>query len=203
MAEIDWKLLRGRILMLCVCLAIGGALVYGGIHDAEKSDREYRKAHGRFQGARNRYLTLDDQQRLIEQYYPQYRALVDGGVIGVELRLSWVETLKRLARGLKMPAMRYEISTQEEFQPTFDVPQGSFKVFTTDMVLNTGLLHEADLPTVLTALSEAASGLFTVSGCTMKRRPKSFVGVPDPRKPNVDAQCRLRWYAVKKPEQSS
>jgi hypothetical protein len=203
MAEIDWKMLRGRTIMLVVCLSIGAGLVYGGLQQAELAEREYRRAHGHFQGARRRYLTLDDQQRLIEQFYPQYQALEKGGIIGAEMRLSWVETLKRLARGLKMPVMRYEISSQEEFRPTFDVPQGTFKVFTTDMRLNIGLLHEADLPAVITALSEAASGLFTVSGCSIKRRPIAFSGMPNPRKPNVDAACRLRWYVVKKPEPSA
>lgn len=201
--SIDWKELRGSGTVLAVALAIGGALVYWGIDFSSAAELEYKKGQSRFQAARRRYSTLDEQQRLIEQYYPQYQALEQAGVVGAEQRLNWIETLGNLARGLKIPVMRYEISSQEEFQPGFAVSQGAFKVFATEMRLTTGLLHEGDLPAIITALNEAASGLFTVSGCSMSRSTTTVIKKNDPRVPTVNAQCQLRWYIVKTPEAPS
>lgn len=203
LAKADWKVLRGSIVMMSVSVIISGGLIYGGQQLASDADQQYRRDYARYQSARARYLTLDDQQRMIEQYYPRYKALEDAGIIGTERRLSWIETLRNMARGLKVPQMRYEISTQEEFEPTFTLPQGTFKVFATDMRLSAGLLHEGDLPAMLAALDEAADGMFSVAGCALEVRADAFPPQPNPRNPNVNAECRLQWFVVRKPEPPS
>lgn len=198
--DIDWSMLRGALVLLVIALAIGGGLVYGGHHIASEAELVQRRGQGSFQAARARYLTLDEERRLIETFAPRYAALEDEGLIGEERRLSWVETLRAVARGMKMPALRYEISSQDTFEPDFPVPQGSYSVFATDMRLRMGLLHEADLPAVLTALAQGARGLFSVRDCSMVRRDGAFGGAPDPREPNLDVDCRLQWFVVRRPE---
>ncbi|MEM7406786.1 MAG: hypothetical protein AAF458_15925 [Pseudomonadota bacterium] len=199
-ANLDFRELRGATIMLVVALAIGGGLLYWGLQYAQTTETEFRKGQSRFKSAKRRYSTLDDQQREIEQYLPQYQALEEAGIIGDESRLNWIETLRGLAVNMKLPVMRYEISSQDELEPDFEFPSGNFKVFATEMRLTAGLLHEADLPMMVNALTEAANGLFTVSGCSIARRSRAFAGKPDPRKPNLDVECVLRWYVVRKPE---
>ena len=80
------------------------------------------------------------------------------------------------------------------------LPRGTFKVYATDMRLSVGLLHEGDLPAMLAALDEAAAGMFSVAGCAMTTRNDAFPLKPDPRSPNINAECRLQWYVVRKPE---
>jgi hypothetical protein len=203
LASADWKVLRGAIVMTVVSVIISGGLLYGGRELADKADLQYRRDYGSYQGARARYLTLDDQQRTIEEFYPRYQGLEEAGMIGDERRLSWIETLRNMARGLKVSQMRYEISSQEEFEPAFELPRGTFKVYTTDMNLSAGLLHEADLPAMLAALDEAAEGMFSVAGCSMQVRANAFPVKPEPRNPNVIAECRLQWFIVRKPEPRS
>ena len=102
-----------------------------------------------------------------------------------------------------MPALRYEISSQEKVTPEYPIPPGSFGVYGTQMRLRMGLLHGADLPAVFLALSEAAKGLFTVSGCSITRPYAESMRDINPSEPNLTVDCRLTWLVTKKPERPS
>ncbi len=198
--SIDWRVLRGSIIVLVVALGISAALLYGGLDVAEEARLIHRGEQNRFQAARARYLTLDDEARIIKEFAPRFAELVDAGLIGEEHRLSWVETLRTVARGLKMPALRYEISSQERITPEYQIPPGIFGVYGTQMRLRMGLLHGADLPAVFLALSEAAKGMFTVAGCSIKRPYVELDPDINPREPNLTVDCRLTWLVTRKPE---
>lgn len=200
LADVDWSVLRGTIVVLVVSLTISGSLVYGGYSVASDAELQHLRAKGRFQAARARYLTLDDEKRVIEEFGPRFSELESAGLIGDERRLSWVETLRTVAQGMKMPALQYEIATQEPMTPEFTVPAGTFSVYGTEMRLSMGLLHAGDLPAVFAALGESARGLFTVTGCSLKRQTDELGVQVDPRKPNLKADCRLQWMVTRKPE---
>jgi len=201
--SIDWRLLRNSALVLVIALGISGALVYGGLDAAEHARLIHKGEKNRFQAARARYLTLDDEARIIQEFAPRFAEFVDAGLIGEERRLSWVETLRTVARGLKVPALRYEISSQEKVTPEYPIPPGSFGVYGTQMRLRMGLLHGADLPAVFLALSEAAKGLFTVSGCSITRPYAESMRDINPSEPNLTVDCRLTWLVTKRPERPS
>ncbi|MBT6277324.1 MAG: hypothetical protein HOI95_24730 [Chromatiales bacterium] len=203
LADVDWGLLRGATIVSFVSLAISGSLIFGGAKLASDAALEYSRDQQRYSSARQRYLTLDDEERLIREFAPQFAALQEQGLIGEEQRLSWVETLRAVAVGLKLPSLQYEISAQRELRPSYTTPAGTFKVYGTEMKLTMGLLHEGDLPAVLTALTQAARGQFSVEGCSLVRNSRGFSGPANPRQPNLDVECRLTWLLIRKPEPSS
>ena len=199
LGDIDWRVLRGSIIVAVIAFAIAGALVYGGHQISSEAAAAERQSQNRSKSARARYLTLDDEKRLIEEFAPQYAALENAGLIGDERRLSWIETLRTVAKGMKMPALRYEIGAQERFEPDYPLPAGTFTVYGTEMRLQMGLLHAADLPAIFAALGEAARGLFTVTGCSLARPYAELGEQIDPSKANLSVQCRLRWLVTRKP----
>jgi hypothetical protein len=198
MGDIDWRVLRGSLIVLVVALGISGALIYGGYQVAIEAELTHKRDKNRFHAARKRYLTLDDEDRIIKEFAPQYVALEQAGLIGDERRLSWIETLRKVAKGMKMPSLRYEITSQEKLKPQFKVPGGVFGVYSTEMRLRMGLLHAADLPAVFAALTEAAQGLFTVTGCSMTREYSDLSANIDPSVANVEVTCRLSWMVTRK-----
>ncbi|NKC16862.1 MAG: hypothetical protein GKR94_33120 [Gammaproteobacteria bacterium] len=197
LADVEWRLLRGSMMVSAICLTLGGALIYGAAQIAAEAERRYMADRGRYQSARARYLRLDDEKRLLDEFAPKFALFREHGLIGTEQRLSWVEALRAVAVGLKLAALQYEIGTQEAFSPEFTVPAGSFKVFSTDMQLKMGLLHEGDLRALLTALEEAARGQFSVTNCRFDRSPGSFDDTTVASRANLEVRCNLRWLLVK------
>jgi hypothetical protein len=198
--DVDWSVVRGSLIVLLVSAGISGALIYGGYAVAADAELKQRRDNGRFQAARVRYLTLDDEKRLIEEFAPQFAKLEEAGLIGDERRLSWVETLRTVAQGMKMPSLRYEISSQEKYKTEFEVPQGVFGVYSTEMRLKMGLLHGGDLGAVFAAMSAASRGLFTVTGCSVVRQVTRVTDDLNPSRPNLSADCRLEWMVTRKLE---
>ena len=193
-AEIDWGVLRGAIIFLVVAVIVCVGLLYAGTHFTEIAVNELRQVKSGLFQVRSEYQTIDDEKRIIETYLPQYRELEESGIIGNEQRLSWVESLRRSAKTIKLPALRYELSPQEEYAAEFPLPGGAYKVYSSNMVIDAGLLHEGDLFALLRELNRSAVGLFTVSKCYLRGSPGGIR--MEPKSKNVDARCDLRWYTI-------
>jgi hypothetical protein len=146
---------------------------------------------------RGEYQMIDDEQRVIETYLPQYEDLDTRGIIGEEERLNWIETLRDAALAIKLPSLQYELYPQEEYERDIPLPQGAFKVWSSTMRLDVGLLHEDDLVSLLRRINRGANGLFTVSSCSLRRE----LGEPkfEPRATNLTASCELEWLTIRQP----
>jgi len=195
LAEVDWLVLRQPLILLVFAVVIGGAFAGGAYYYASGVEREHLNESRRLTTARARYLTLDDEKRLIQEYYPQYEELTKQGRIGEEQRLNWVETLREVAAKIKLPSLSYEIGAQQEYEPDFPIDTGRFGVYASEMVLNIGLFHEEDLPRLFAELEREAAGSFSVANCRIQLMSDAFQS--NPTKSNLDAQCKLRWYVVK------
>lgn len=192
---VDWSVLRRPIAGLVVSVAVAGVFASAAYYYSSGVQIEHRDESRRLSSARARYLTLDDEKRLIQEYYPQYEELTQQGRIGTEKRLNWIETLRQAAARIKLPTLNYEIGAQREYEPDFPVETGRFAVFASEMTLNIGLFHEEDLPRLFQALERQAAGMFSVSSCRVNRKGGEFQ--VNPTKSNLEAQCRLRWHVVK------
>lgn len=197
-AEIDWVVLRGALILLVIAIIVSVTLIYTGVHFGEEFDKEVKRDRRKLTSIRSEYQTIDDEQRVIELYLPLYRGLEERGIVGKERRLSWVETLKVVAEKVKLPSLRYELYPQEEYAAEIPLPQGVYKVYTSDMRLDMGLLHEGDLPLLLRELQRSSSSLFTVSRCSLRRNGAALTMKPKAK--NVSASCNLQWYTIKQPE---
>ena len=194
-ADIDWRVLRGALIAFTLSTLISATLVGTSYYFRQDVKKAYDLQTRSLAGARSRYLTLDEEKRLIEMYLPRYRALEAEGIIGVERRLNWLETLREAVQRIKLPSLRYDIASQGRYTPEFPVDLGGFQLYASDMMLDLGLLHEGDLSSLLTELEQNGKGLFSAADCTVRRMHEDFGR--DPTRANVSAQCSLRWLTIR------
>ena len=192
--EVDWKGLGRSLVPFALALAVGASL-FGGAHHYRSAEEARLAEGGRdLREIRSRYRAIDDEERLIEDLLPRFRALEAQGIIGAEARLDWVETLRAASRRLALPELRYAIGTQERLPA--DLPAGStaFGVHRSLMELHLGLLHEEDLLRLLALMELEARGLFSVSSCRIRRAGAHFVHLP--AAVNLRAVCVLDWFTL-------
>ena len=200
-SDVDWSVLRPALILMAGTLLLSGALIGGGYYFHEQTHSEYTQQQRRFQSMSRKYLAVDEEERLIRTYVPEFRKLEAAGILGEEQRLSWTETVRRVGAALRLPSVRYEIEPQKPYHTDYAMPSGSFKVYGSRMRLILGLLHEDDLFRFLDGLHEQAEGLFTVEKCTLSRTGATIhakVG-----QPNVDAECDLMWLTLSHPDEGA
>jgi len=193
--NIDWAYLRGGVMFFVSAAVFSGSLIAGSHYFEKQMARQHRLDHARFQDISSRYLAVDEEEKLIEKYLPQFLQLNEIGVLGEEQRLSWVEVLRNAGDQMKLPALGYEITSQRDYTPGFPVILGQYKIFVSNMNLNMQLLHEGDLFRLLGILNELTNGRYTISECELIR---NFEEITDNvTAANVAASCELKWFSVK------
>ena len=195
---IDWRVMRGAIILFSVAVVIGGTLVGAAEWFQAEVTARYEQQKKLLAGVRSSYQQVDEEEAIMTEYLPLYREYEAAGIIGDERRLTWVESLRGVAAGLDLPSLRYEIGQREEFVPDLPLEAGRHRIHRTEMSLDMGLFHEGDLPRVLQALERGAEGLFSVQACELRRERPLFE--MDPRQPNASAACKLRWYSLQAPD---
>ena len=194
MRTIDWRALRGSIVLVAVALAIGAAAAGNALRFHAEALRGYDRQKERLETIRSRYRTIGEQQRSIETWLPAFRSLQAGGVIGEERRLEWIEALRAAAARVGLPSLRYRIEPRRAYQAGPGLDTGGFDAFSTVVRLETGLLHEGDLERLIGELANADAGLFRIERCDIRRTGPDFVMRPGAA--NLTAQCDLRWITL-------
>jgi hypothetical protein len=197
--DLDWRFLADALLAVLACGLVGALMVWYSLHFKQNYQKAFQSSQAQFRQTSERYLSVDDEARIIRDKYPRFMDLYDRGVLGKENRLNWLETLRAAGTSIKMPNLRYQVSSQESVTPPYlsKVSAGSFKVYTSKMQLDLGLLHEYDLAALLDDLNKNAAGLYSVSQCTMSRANPEIK--MDPKVENIKATCALDWYTVNLP----
>ena len=197
-ADLDWRILRGSLIALVVCLVLGGAVLFASYSYSSDQEREFKNESRKLVSVRGRYQTIDEEERIIEEFLPRYLALEERGVIGREYRLDWIETLRSASSELRLPELRYTIDTQSVYEAEFPSAEGAFEIFVSHMSLDLGLLHEGDLPALIARIERNARGLFRIADCSLTRTG-SDLGL-DPTRPHLRANCTLEWLTVRQPD---
>ena len=190
----DWSVLRGTIAVFAVCLVASAAMVSGSHRFRQTMEREYQDNHARFRNASQQYLAVDEEERMIEDFYPEFVRLYRGGMLGKERRLSWLESLRQAGDTIKIPELAYKLEAQREMPPEFELPLGGYSLFVSPMNLSLGLLHEGDLLQLLQALDRDALGQYSVKSCSIKRSTPDLN--LDMIEANITAECQLDWWTV-------
>jgi len=196
--KIDWTVLQGAIITFVISIIISGGLIGITWYYQDKMQLEHNRQKARFQNISNQYLAVDQEERLIREFYPEFVELYNKGIIGQERRLSWIETLREAGEFMKLPALRYNIESQSRFIPDFPVNTGSFQIYSSPMKLNLELLHEGDLDRLLETLNSEAPGTYSISNCKLSRAGTGTVNLENVTRGNVNAECELRWLNIKK-----
>ena len=127
-ADIDWTILKGSLIAFIACLLISGLLAGGSHYFRESAQVDFKKNKNNFQSISRRYLAVDEEERLIRQFYPQFVDLYNAGIIGREHRLNWIEVLRQVGERIMLPSLSYQISSQEVYTPGYSINLGGFQL---------------------------------------------------------------------------
>ena len=169
--DIDWSVIKGSIILLSICIVICSALITGSYYFNMQSERKYKDNKNLFQSISRRYLDIDQEEKLLLEYYPKFINLYNQGYIGNEKRLNWIEALRKSGEIVDVPSLSYSIESQEEFIPAYNVD------------------YELD---------RTADGTYTVNKCSfrMSGRELQF----EKNHANINATCLLQWITINLPD---
>ena len=198
--KIDWSVLRSAIIAFIISLTISASLIAGTWYYKDNMEMKYNIDKKRFQTVSNQYLAVDQEEKLVKQYYPEFINLYNHGIIGQERRLNWIEILQGSSERSKFISLRYEIDPQAQYTPDFTLNYGIFKLFNSSMKLNMDLLHIGDLRKLINDLDRKAQGIYNITGCKLKRTGGGQFELTI--KPNIAAECELHWFNIKRSDGS-
>lgn len=193
--DIDWKLIRGSLIIFTTTLLISGGLIYGSYYFENQMQLEFRRTNSEFRSISNRYLAVDQEERLIREYLPRFVELYQGGIIGNEQRLNWIEVLREIGDEIRLPSLSYRIESQQEFVPEFELDMGRYKLYNSSMILTMQLLHEGDLFKIMDKLGQEAKGTFSIKSCSIKTTGNEIS--TNHMSANISAECELQWLTVR------
>lgn len=193
----DWKELKAPLLilggaLLSLALLIGFARYYG---QQQKKALENQK--NQLNAARQHYLSSGSEKDIITEYLPKYQKLIDKGFVGEEHRIEWVDELRSEHQQHKLFGIKYNISQQEVYKPTFAVNLGGFALHRSVMKLELDMLHEGDILKLTESMAAKDAAPFMLRDCEMLRLNNSTTF--NQLIPNLHAQCVLDWLTIHEP----
>lgn len=191
----DWRVLRGAVGAFVACLLLSAVMLGASHLFWREMHREYTTEHARFRDASRKYLSVDEEERVIAEHQAAFRDLRERGILGEEHRLSWIEALTRAGEEAAVPDIAYRIDAQRPYAPDPPLDTGAFDVRVSAMHLSLGLLHEGDLARLLSILDRDAEGLYRVAECALTRDAAAGAGAPLAA-PRLRAECTLDWFTL-------
>jgi hypothetical protein len=193
--DFDWPVVRFSFINFIVLLLVSTALVTGSWMFKKDMLKEYTINKSRFNSISQKYLTVDEDEKIIRQYYPEFIALYKQGFVGREHRLNWIETLRASSERVKLPGLTYSIYPQEAYSPGFSVNLGRFALYSSVMRLSVDMLHEGDLIRLIKDMNEHVEGIFTITECSFTRANRELIERRDAT--NITADCELQWLNIR------
>ena len=193
--DVDWRILSGALIILVISIALCTSLVIGSFYFEKRMQVEFDRNNAQFKEVSNRYLAVDEEEKLINTYFPKFKELVHNGAVGSEQRLNWVETLRQSGQEMKLPTLNYQIESQKVYMPDFPVVLGKYNLYRSRMTLTMQLLHEGDLLKIIKILDENARGTYSVSSCQLTQMQKTIQDTA--LQGNISAKCNFDWYTIK------
>lgn len=190
----DWSILRGTLIGFALCVITAGVMLASSLYFKQRMELEYRGHHSRFRDASQQYLAVDEEERIIDEFYPDFVRLYRRGLIGRERRLSWIEALRHAATAIRIPELGYKLEPQRDWRPDLDLALGSYELKSSTMNLTLGLLHEGDLLALFERLEQHAQGQYTVRSCEIRSQEGELT--LDPQAVNIHANCALDWLTL-------
>ena len=192
---IDWQIIRGALISVTLCILIASGLIWGSIAFKDNMDLEFRRNDAVFLSNSNKYLAVDEEEKMIEEYFPAFVDSYNNGEIGRERRLDWIESLRSAGVELKLPSLNYSLSSQSAYSPSFQVNMGQYRFYKSEMTLRIQLAHEGELFALLSRLEDKAKGTFRVIQCGLNNNIKGGLA-DDLSNPNVQVDCLLEWFTL-------
>ncbi|MGZ8262440.1 MAG: hypothetical protein ACXW11_11315 [Methylotenera sp.] len=194
----DWRKLQPPLLILGAVIILV-ALMFGLAQNYSASQEQaLQTQQNLLNAARQRYQSSGTEKDTITEYLPQYQALINKGFVGEERRIEWVDELRAQHKNHKLFGIKYSISQQEDYKPTFAPTLGGFVLHRSIMKLDLDMLHEGDILQLTDSLSAKNAAPFMLRDCEITRLnaggalSKQLIA-------NLHAQCELDWLTLREP----
>ena len=194
--NVEWPVIRRAVTFFGITLLIAAGMIGATLYFKQQIQLEFNRNKAMFQSISQRYLAVDQEENMIQVYYPQYVELLEQGIVGRERRLNWIEVLRAFGEETRLPMLNYKISSQNEYEFQYPLQLGNFKIYSSSMILDLKLLHEGDLINLLDTIDANSLGLNSVNNCELERSQPD-VNL-DGKKPNLNASCEINWFTIKK-----
>lgn len=191
---LDWSILKRPLIGLCVCMVIASSLIGVSYYFNSELEKEYNRNKSSFQSISRRYLDVDQEEKLLIDFYPRFVNLYNKGIIGREKRLNWIESLRQAGESVKLPSLTYSINSQEEHVPEYGINYSGYTIYRSSMKLNLGLLHEGDLFKLFDYIDNNADGIYTLSECSFSMTANEIRFDRDHS--NISASCLVNWLTI-------
>ncbi|MEK9940165.1 MAG: hypothetical protein VW548_04280 [Methylotenera sp.] len=131
------------------------------------------------------------QQKLLIDYLPQYRSLLQSGLIGQHQPILWLQQLQQIQQSNHLFPVQYSLSKPQ----TYSIPLYGVRPIASTMKFEMALLHEEDLLTLLNGLKSSQSGGFLLRSCILSQLSVSEEHM-QLLKPHLKAKCELDWLSI-------
>ena len=185
------------LVFLAVLLAVGSLVAVSETY-MRMDQGEYRKTDMEIRRWKSRIDQANLNNQILVDHEDTFYRLQDMAIIGDENRLSWVETVQRVAEQRGLASVKYNIATQQiDTHDNLKTEFAGIDVFRSVMTLDMKLMHEGDFFTMMNALRKQAKGLFIVDKCDIVLLNQN-IEYSAPTQENLSASCELSWYTMKK-----
>jgi hypothetical protein len=195
-----WQSFKLELIFLMGSITLALILVvifWGDYQDVVTEEQAINQQHEQLSHDLSDYI---QGKELLKEVGASFKALKAQGFYGDEDRLALVEALKRAANKLKLTEFKYTISPQHKIESAGAYFPADLNLLDTTVIIEAGLLHDADLISITNELSSYAKEAFIVKSCHLTREPS--VNVTELTK-NVGLVCKLGFYNVKNSEVES
>jgi hypothetical protein len=193
--EVDWFYLRMPLIIFFIGIVIAVIMMLAGTQYENAQQDRYEQSLSTLSTTHQKYSNIINDIGLLEQYRNQYAEYKASGLVGVERRLSWVESLESTNEVLQLPTINYNLLPQEEFKrPGFNLKSG-VDIKGSVMDLKMDLFHEENLFNLIKDLKLSIDSIFTVESCSISRRGPVSSSL-NTQNANLNSECRLRWVTI-------
>src|SRR5450830_1927266 len=186
----DWQKLRYPAVGLGLALILMTLLCTYVESIRDQSQQTLDRQSSQLRQARQKFQTSGQEKYTIVKYLPLYEQLIRDGFIGEEQRIAWIDHLRTIHDQNKLFKINYSIASQEDYQPTFALNAGTFKLKRSVMKLDLAMLHEGDLLVLIEQLHAMEATPFILRDCEIIRFSRT---ISNSYIPNMQAQCELDW----------
>lgn len=131
------------------------------------------------------------QQKLLIDYLPQYRSLLQSGLIGQHQPILWLQQLQQIQQSNHLYPVHYSLSKAQ----TYSIPLYGVRPTASTMKFEMDLLHEEDLLTLLNGLKSSRNGGFLLRSCILSQLRVTEEDM-QLLKPHLIAKCELDWLSI-------
>lgn len=194
----DWRKLQTPLVILGAVIIVVALLLALAQNYSVEQQQALQAQQNLLNAARQRYQSSGMEKDTITEYLPQYQALINKGFVGEERRIEWVDELRAQHKNHKLFGIKYSISQQEDYKPSFAPNLGGFVLHRSIMKLDLDLLHEGDILQLTESLGAKNAAPFMLRDCEITRLNAGGV-LSNQLIANLHALCELDWLTLHEP----